>query len=553
MLGFPTLASTGFQPWQWNWPGTALGLLALGHLGEGEALQPATATVGGRRAVYGEAGDGPTVVFLPAWGLSFRPYQASLGRLIAAGYRVYAPGLPGFGGTANLPPGELSMAGYAAWVAAFLDEVDVTDPAFVIGHSFGAGVAVQLAHDRPERVGYLVLMDAVGTSWYTPAPLQQQLRSPRPLVSWISEAWKQILPFPEGLQTMQAATMDLMGIVLANGWAAFQAGQMARASDLSEQLAELRLRQLPLLCLANEDDLVVPDRCFQTLAAVMGQFGPTLERKPGWLLAGPGAFDAVTNRVATILRSQQWQPARRSPAQEVIELHSATDFPADLAHELVTTASPLWLLTDQPEALATDIALCHPPLATGEVRAATRLTAGSHRVRLTVVAADRPGLLADTAAVLAVEGYSVSWASACSWPALNLALHTLVFDPGEALNPNRWEELSVRLRTLGRKSRAKPAFQPIGPAQVTVNGTSASDTVVEVSAPDSVGLLWAICRWFADHDITIASAHACTNYGMADTAFIVHGSCDPNALAGYLSPPAGMLSPALSSEVSTTR
>ena len=48
---------------------------------------------------------------------------------------------------------------------------DVTDPAFVIGHSFGAGVAVQLAHDRPELVGYLVLMDAVGTSWYTPAAL----------------------------------------------------------------------------------------------------------------------------------------------------------------------------------------------------------------------------------------------------------------------------------------------------------------------------------------------------------------------------------------------
>ena len=241
MLGFSTLASTGFQPWQWNWPGTALGLLALGHLGEGEALQPATATVGGRRAVYGEAGDGPTVVFLPAWGLSFRPYQASLGRLVAAGYRVYAPGLPGFGGTANLPPGELSMAGYAAWVAAFLDEVDVTDPAFVIGHSFGAGVAVQLAHDRPERVGYLVLMDAVGTSWCTPTPLQQQLRSPRPLVSWISEAWKQILPFPEGLQTMQAATMDLMGIVLANGWAAFRDSGLPTVAGATDHYQKRRV------------------------------------------------------------------------------------------------------------------------------------------------------------------------------------------------------------------------------------------------------------------------------------------------------------------------
>ncbi len=120
-------------------------------------------------------------------------------------------------------------------------------------------------------------------------------------------------------------------------------------------------------------------------------------------------------------------------------------------------------------------------------------------------------------------------------------------------SPNRWEELSARLRTLGRKSRARPAFQPIGPAQVTVNGTWPSDTVVEVSAPDSVGLLWAICRWFTDQDITIASAHACTNYGMADNAFIVHGSCDPDALARYLSPPAGKLSRALPSEVVTKR
>src|SRR5207302_3307749 len=58
----------------------------------------------------------------------------------------------------------------------------------------------------------------------------------------------------------------------------------------------------------------------------------------------------------------------------------------------------LWLMSAAPAVLAGDLALCHPKLRRDEVRAVARSIAGSDRVRLTVVAADRPGLLADSGA-----------------------------------------------------------------------------------------------------------------------------------------------------------
>jgi len=88
--------------------------------------------------------------FLHGWGLGHRAYQGALRELVARGCRVYAPSLPGFGGTANLPRVERTMEGYADWVLDFLDAVGLDEPALVVGHSFGGGVAIRLA---PRRAG----------------------------------------------------------------------------------------------------------------------------------------------------------------------------------------------------------------------------------------------------------------------------------------------------------------------------------------------------------------------------------------------------------------
>src|SRR5260370_21327426 len=88
--------------------------------------------VDGRRVNYGVAGQGLPVLFIHGWALGQHAYKRALKRLVNLGCRVYAPALPGFGGSAALPGDQSTMAGYAASLAKFLDAVGVDEPVFAI-------------------------------------------------------------------------------------------------------------------------------------------------------------------------------------------------------------------------------------------------------------------------------------------------------------------------------------------------------------------------------------------------------------------------------------
>jgi pimeloyl-ACP methyl ester carboxylesterase len=70
--------------------------------------------------------------------------------------RVYVPDLPGFGRSGR-PAAVLDVAGHARVVAAWLDDAGL-GPIAVLGNSFGAQVAVQVAASRPDLVAALVLV-----------------------------------------------------------------------------------------------------------------------------------------------------------------------------------------------------------------------------------------------------------------------------------------------------------------------------------------------------------------------------------------------------------
>jgi pimeloyl-ACP methyl ester carboxylesterase len=150
-----------------------------GHRGSGWRTVP----VGGRPVSYLDVGDGPVVLFLHGWGLSYDSYRPALARLAGLGLRVLAPALPGFGGTADLPDSSFSFEGYAAWAADFLEAVAIDSPVTLVGHSFGGGVAIQAAHDFPERVGRLVLVNSVGGSAWTRGSLLKRWTA-RPPWDW---------------------------------------------------------------------------------------------------------------------------------------------------------------------------------------------------------------------------------------------------------------------------------------------------------------------------------------------------------------------------------
>lgn len=70
---------------------------------------------------------------------------------------------------------------------------------------------------------------------------------------------------------------------------------------------------------------------------------------------------------------------------------------------------------------------------------------------------------------------------------------------------------------------------------MTADGSAADRTLVRVSAPDQIGLLSAICSWFADHGLSVESLHAATDGETVRDVFLVAGSCDAHALSNHLS------------------
>ena len=473
------------------------------------------ASVQGRRAVYGIAGTGPPVVFLHGWALGHHSYKRALRRLARRGSQVVTPALPGFGGTADLPSADRSISGYGAWVAAFMAELELDAPAVVVGHSFGGGVGIALAHDHPDLVSQLVLVNSVGGV------------VDRSLWEWGVQFARDLTPGRHTLQTALAMREDLVPNLLRNPRALWDVGGLARSADLRAELAELQQRALPVLVVSGSEDSVIPVTAFDAICAALGTDGTLLPGNHLWLLADPDAFDEVMANVLVPIR------AGADARSELRALLEATTIPADLADTLVRDAPSLWLASDGVPVLGADLALCHPALRLGEVRA--RVSTSPHDWRLTVVAHDRPGLLADTARALAGEGISITAASVASWDDLDLALHSLSI-LGPAPKASVLRRLGDQLQS-GRPGprRVATTFVPRGPVTVVRSGTANGDALITVTAPDQPGLLWAVCRWLADRDASIQAAWASGGPDLVNDVFVVRGDVDTAALERYLS------------------
>ena len=202
-------------------------------------------------------------------------------------------------------------------------------------------------------------------------------------------------------------------------------------------------------------------------------------------------------------------------------------FPADVAQCLIKHASPLWLSSDSAAFLAGDLALCHPPLKRAEVRALTATT-GDDSWRLSVVAHDRKGLLADTAAILSSRDFHVRGASVATWTDLDLALHAITV-AGPTPSDEALDEIGTALRAASEGARQALPFTPTGRAYVTRAGEANGNPMISVVAPGQRGLLATICRWFADSGASIEAAWI-TGEDEANDVFVVSHDVDIAAL-----------------------
>jgi pimeloyl-ACP methyl ester carboxylesterase len=253
-----------------------------------------------RDAVYGVAGDGPPVLFLHGWGLNHRSYRHALGRLARSGVTVYAPSMPGFSGTEELPADQFSLAGYAAWVGRFLDAVGVTDKVIVVGHSFGGGVAIQFAHHATRRVSQLVLVNSIGGSAWTDRRGRARHMRERPLWDWGIHLPADTFSLRQLTRIAPVVAGDAVPNAVLHPRALWRVGRLARSADLTRELKDLKMRRLPVVILWGRNDAVLPEACLESMRAALGNPAVrTVDGSHSWLLVSPGRFaEELTNIIS---------------------------------------------------------------------------------------------------------------------------------------------------------------------------------------------------------------------------------------------------------------
>ena len=122
-------------------------------------MKPRAIVVDGDRVVYRIAGRGPLLLLMHGMAGSSETWRHVVPAL-ATRFRVLAPDLLGQGGS-DKPRGEYSLGAHANTLRDLLDALG-HERATVIGHSLGGGVAMQFAHQFPERCERLVLVDSGG-------------------------------------------------------------------------------------------------------------------------------------------------------------------------------------------------------------------------------------------------------------------------------------------------------------------------------------------------------------------------------------------------------
>jgi pimeloyl-ACP methyl ester carboxylesterase len=234
-----------------------------------------------------EAGDplAAPLLFLHGWGLSPACYADGVSRLTAAGVRVIAPCLPGFAGSDPLPLHRAGLADYAHRITRLLEVLGEDGPVFVAAHSFGGGIALQLATDRPDLVRSLTLVNSVGGG------------TPDDWPARALGALSELTPWSVARSARSVLRAFLPNLLRAPVTLAVSA-RLAMTASLGEQARALVRGGVPVLFVWGDDDrLVAPG----SLAGVVAQLpAQVVHGRHGWLLAEPAAFAELVRNALVV-------------------------------------------------------------------------------------------------------------------------------------------------------------------------------------------------------------------------------------------------------------
>jgi [protein-PII] uridylyltransferase len=208
-----------------------------------------------------------------------------------------------------------------------------------------------------------------------------------------------------------------------------------------------------------------------------------------------------------------------------------------------------YFLAIDPERAAAHARIVSSPIGAHEVRTAAEESTRPGTYEVVVAATDRPGLLSWIAGALTIEGISILSAQAFTTDdgvALDVFQVQGAFEP--MITEPRWRAFRSTLRRaiegsisldhrVDQKREHYPPPKLLVPVMVRAhNDVSEFSTVIEVGAPDRIGLLFDITRTFADLHLDVHLAKVATFDGRVVDAFYVRDALgrkvvDPERLA----------------------
>ena len=252
-------------------------------------------SVNSGRLSYDDQGSGPAVILLHGYPLCRAMWQPQVKALSAAGYRVIAPDLRGFGNS-PLVQDSVSMDTYADDVIALMDDLGL-GRAVVVGMSMGGYVLFNLLERYPQRLAGAVFSvtraaadDAAGK--LRRSALAQEVAEGRPQA--VVDAFKEILFSPQTLADQPELVEQVRGWLEATAPAGLIGGLLAMR-DRRDALALLASIEVPALVIGAELDRAVPAEHARAIAA--GIPGAHLTILPGVghmaNLEAPDAFNGL--------------------------------------------------------------------------------------------------------------------------------------------------------------------------------------------------------------------------------------------------------------------
>ncbi len=239
-------------------------------------------------------GDGPPLILLHGLAASSHDWDRLIPVLVQAGFRVYAPDLPGHGNSAKPLDRRMYQANNIyAHLEDWILNLRLPAPPVLVGHSLGGFLSLYFALRHPDRVKGLVLLNP----FYTPGqiPLRLRLLSNHPewgeralrtTPLWLIELVTALEPYDAHHCAKEARLQEARDYKRACPGIAYIPASLP---DLAPSLGKLRL---PVSVIWGDKDLTLDPHSFPKLVK-------SIPNASGYIIRGRGHKPHLSQPVET--------------------------------------------------------------------------------------------------------------------------------------------------------------------------------------------------------------------------------------------------------------